>query len=311
MRAGQLVTAPLSDMALKKGRGARGRQMKAHYVIPVIILVGIVGSVIGWSAAQIVTGPDWPAVLATATFLLAMATMWIAWESRTSRREAAQRDREVAFRAALVELATNIQGVEAWDPSLESTPPEKWLQTPLAFAAAKSLLAHVWVPAALWDRITTLVTNLAAYVEVVTAQIRGLPPDASTRGEYTAQRQNIMNLRYLIDIYLKQLACYLFAEMQRQWLDVPSDWKDRRPLFDLPAWDYGPEFKSAADAAQSVDRGPMWPPFTAQAPEPDDPAYCDCTLERLIERARQKADAKEAAIREIYAGGTPATTGEA
>ncbi len=283
--------------------------MKADYTVPVVILVGIVGSVIGWSVAQIVTGPDGPAVLAIATFLLAMATMWIAWESRMSRREAAQRAREVAFRAALVELATNIEVVEAWDPSLESTPPEKWLQTPLVFAAAKNLLAHVWIPAALWDRITTLFTNLGAYVEVVTAQIHGLPPDAATHGEYTAQRQNIINLRYRIDLYLKQMACYFLAEMQRQRLDVPSDWKDARTLFDLPAWDYGPEFESAAAAAQSVDRGPMWPPFTPQAPEPDDPAYGSCTLERLIERARRKAGEKEAMIREIYSGGTPTGLG--
>jgi hypothetical protein len=223
--------------------------------------------------------------------------------------ETARRDREVAFRAALVEFATNIQDVEAWDPLLQQIPQEKWLETPLAFAAAKNLLAHVWIPAALWDRIMTQVTNLQAYVEVVTAQARGLPPDAMTRGEYFPQIENVKNLRFLIDLYLKQLACYLLAEMQRQSLDVPSDWKARRPLFDPAAWDYGPEFGSAADAAWKVDQGPMWPPFTPQAPEPDDPAYRGCALERLIERARQNADEKEAAIREAFA--SPATLGGA
>ncbi len=245
---------------------------------------------------------DWTAVLAFTTGLLALATAWVALESRKFRRETARRNDEIAFRAALVELATDIQAVEAWHPKLEPMiPPGKWLQAPLAFDATKRLLAHVWLPAALWDRLATTITNLQAYVEVVTAQTRGLPPDAATRGEYTPQRQNITELRYRIELYLKQLIRYLLAEMQRQRLHVPSDWKAGRALFDPPAWYYDPEFKSAADAAIAVDRGPMWPPFTAQAPEPDDPAYGDCGLELLIERARQRIDEEDAAMRAAFA----------
>jgi len=245
---------------------------------------------------------NWTAVLAIATVLLAGATTWMVWEARIARFEMARRESEVAFRAALVEIATNVQRLEAWDPSLQPTAPENWPQTPLAFGAMKDLLARVWIPGALWDRIMALMTNLQAYVEVITAQIRGLPPDASMRGEYTAQRENIRNLYYLVDLYLKQLACYLTAEMRRQRLVVPKKWQDDRPLFAPLSWRYDAGFASVAQAVQSIESGHVWPPFTPQAPEPDDPAYRDCALERLMERARQKSDANAAAIREIYAG---------
>ncbi len=231
---------------------------------------------------------DWTAVLAVATTLLAVATTWMAAESRKARLDAARRDRELAFRAALVELTTNIQQVETWTPSLESTPPENWHPL-LSFTAMRDLLARVWIPGALWDRIMALMTNLQAYIEVITAQIRVLPPDASSRGEYTPQRENIRDLYYFIDLYLKQLACYLVAEMRRQRLSIPKEWKEGRPLFAPLIWRYDVGFASVPDAVYSIESGHVWPPFTPQAPEPADPAYRSCTLERLIETARQKS----------------------
>jgi len=53
--------------------------------------------------------PSWTAVLAMATVFLAAATTWMAWDARKARSETARHDREVVFRAALVELATNVQ----------------------------------------------------------------------------------------------------------------------------------------------------------------------------------------------------------
>ena len=61
----------------------------------------------------------------------------------------------MAFRAALAELATDIQLLEGWQPHLQSTVPADWLRTPLAFAATRDLMALVWLPGALWDRIMT------------------------------------------------------------------------------------------------------------------------------------------------------------
>jgi len=245
-------------------------------------------------------GLDSTAVLAFATFLLAGATMWLVLEARAARRETTRHNREVAFRAALVELATNVQLLESWRPDLQSTVPADWLRTPLTFSAMRDLLARVWVPGGLWDRVMTTIVNLSAYIQTMEAVRQQLPSDASGRADYTNLWEHLRNLYYHTDLYLKQLACYVLAEMQRQRLDVPREWQARRPLFDPLPWYYVAGFESATAAAQITDQGHMWPPYTAQTPEPDDPAYRDCALERLMEKARQKSDANAAAIRQFY-----------
>jgi hypothetical protein len=245
------------------------------------------------------SGPEWTAI---ATVILAAVTAWVALEARTARLKAVQRDREIVFRAALMELALNVQRLETWMPLLQDTPPTNWLDEPLPLTAMKDLLARVWVPSGLWNRIMALMTNFQAYVEVITAQIRSLPPDAATRGEYFSQRENIRNLYYLIDLYLKQLACYLAAEMRRQRLGAPQEWDDNRPLFAPLGWRYDVAFggKLVAETAERIESGPAWPPFTPQAPEPDDSAYRECRLERLIERAREKSEKEREEIRSAY-----------
>jgi hypothetical protein len=222
-----------------------------------------------------------------------------------ARLQTRQHDQEIAFRAALMELAWNVQRLEAWEPLLQDTPPPKWLEEPLSLAALKDFLAHVWVPSELWNRVMGLMTNLNAYVEVITAQIHGLPPDVSTRGEYAAQRENIRNLYSVIDLYLKQLACYPIAEMRRQQVGMPQEWEHDRLLFLPLGWRYDVAFAPAAEpsvavAVHNIESGPVWPPFTPQSPEPKDPAYRECLLERLIERARQKSDDDESMLRAAY-----------
>lgn len=236
------------------------------------------------------TGPDWTAVLAIATVLLAVATTQMAWENRTARRETARRDREVEFHAALIEIAENIRHLKMWDPMQQSDPPGKWPGTPLTFVAMKSLLAHVWMPGLLWDRLTTVMTNLDAYIDVMIAQIHGLPPDAASRGEYIPQRNNIIDLYYLIDLYLKQLACYLLAEMRRRRLDVPREWQGGRPIFAPAGWRYDAGHVSVAQAVNIIENRPAWRPLTLQAPEPEDSAYRECSLERLVTRAKQRSE---------------------
>ena len=256
--------------------------------------------------------PNWTAITAVllavtaiATALLAGATVWLVLDGRAARRETAQRDREVWFRAALIELAADIQLLEAWDTSLQPTAPEKWLQEPpLAFTALKDLLARVWVPGALWDRIISVTTHLQAYVVVITSQIRQLPPDAPTRGEYTGPQENIRRLYYDIDLYLKQLACYVIAEMRRQRLAVPKEWEADQSLFAPLSWRYDAGFKSMAQAVQVME-GHIFPPFRRQAAQPQDPAYRECDLERLMERARKKSEANDTAIRDFYNAAVP------
>ena len=246
---------------------------------------------------SLASSQTWTAVAAVATLFLAAATFWLAREARAARIETERRNHEVSFRAALVELATDIQLLESWQPQLQSTLPADWLKTPPTFAAMRDLLAHVWVPGVLWDRIMTTLVNLGAYVETMEAVRQQLPPDVSSP-EYTNRWEHLRNLYYFTDLYLKQLACYVLTEMQRQHLDVPREWQAQRLLFDPLPWYYVAGFESAAAAAQDTDQAHMWPPYTAQAPEPDDPAYRSCALERLMERARRKSDANAAAIRE-------------
>lgn len=249
--------------------------------------------------------PDWTAVSAIATILLAAGTFGVIWEARAARIEAARRTREVVFRATLVELATNIEVLESWDPLQQSDPPQGWPQAPLAFVAMKDLLAHVWLPGALWDRVTTLMTNLRAYMEVMLAQIHSLPADSATRGEYVPQRENIKELYYIIDLYLKQLASYLIAEMARQHLDLPRDWRDGRPLFAPLPWRYNTRFSSLTATAYVLETGPAWRPFTPQAPEPEDPAYAHCRLERLMKQAQQRAEAADAQLHAMFVNTDP------
>lgn len=64
-------------------------------------------------------------------------------------------------------------------------------------------------------------------------------------------------------------------------------------------------YESTAAAAQMEDQAHVWPPYTAQSPEPDAPAYRDCALKLLIERAQQKSDANAAAIRDFYNAAVP------
>lgn len=244
---------------------------------------------------------NWTATLATATVVLAFATVWLALEGRTARIESTRRNRVLVFRAALLELASNIQTLETWDPAQQQDAPPTWPEKSLAFESMRNLLAQVWLPGSLWDRIMTLVTNLRAYMDVVTAQIRGLPPDAASRGEYTPQRNNIRVLYYLVDLYLKQLACYLIAEMRRQGLVLPKDWRNGRPIFTPASWRYDAGFESVAQAVFSIESGHVWRPFTLQAPEPNDPAYRNCRLERLIEQAGQRSKHEADKIR--IAGG--------
>lgn len=187
------------------------------------------------------------------------------WELRTARHETHRRERKVPFRAALIELTRNVQQVESWNPSLEPDPPKNWLRVPLGFVAIRELLARVWMPGPLWDRIVSVTTNLNAYVEVITAQIQGLPPDAATRGEYTPQRENIRRLYYLVNLYLKQLAGYMISEMRRQRLGVPKDWDQRRPLLAPLGWRYDVDVnaKSVAETVYLIEHGPCIPAIHA------------------------------------------------
>ena len=131
---------------------------------------------------------------------------------------------------------------------------------PSRFAAIRDLLARVWVLGGLWDRVMTTIVNLGAYIQTMEAVRQQLPSDTSGRRDYTNLWEHLRNLYYLTDLYLKQLACYVLAETQRQRLDVPREWQARRPLFDPLPWYYVAGFESATAAAQITDQDTCAPP---------------------------------------------------
>ena len=90
--------------------------------------------------------------------------------------------------------------------------------------------------------------------------------------------------------------------MRRQPLGAPREWEDNRPLFAPLGWRYDVAFgrESVAEAVQNIESSTVWPPFTPQASEPDDPAYDECRLDRLIERARQSSKEREEQIRSAF-----------
>lgn len=166
----------------------------------------------------------------------------------------------------------------------------------MTFTATKNLLVVVWVPSKLWYRITTVIRNVEAYATRV--------DDAVTKGDSNVQDAREWNR--IIDLYLKQLACYLFAEMRRQGLDVPDNRTDQF-LCEPLAWVYGPASPSPAAAANNMESGSVFPPHVPFAAEPDDPVYAECTLEALITRARERHAQQQEELHATHGGWTNVT----
>ncbi len=216
---------------------------------------------------------DWTAI---GTLSLAIATVAAVLQARAQWRDEMRQRQVLAFRMALMELWDNVQHINKWS-HLQERPSQRWSAAALTFTATKNLLVAVWVPSKLWYRITTVIRNVEAYATRV--------DDAVTKGDNDVRSAREWNR--IIDLYLKQLARYLFAEMGRRGLDVPDDWK-AQPLCEPLAWNYEPGFSSPAAAAHNMESGSVFPPHVPFAPEPDDPVYAECTLETLITCARER-----------------------
>jgi hypothetical protein len=217
---------------------------------------------------------DWTSI---GTLTLAFATVLAVLQARAQTRADVRQKQVLAFRMALMELWDNVQHANAWS-NLQNRPSHRWSAAALTFTATRNLMTAVWFPSKLWYRITTVIRNIEAYATRV--------DDAVTKGDSDVQHAREWNR--IIDLYLKQLACYLFAEMRRQRLDVPADWIARQPLCEPLAWTYGPAFPSPAAAAYNMEAGSVFPPHVPFADEPDDPVYADCMLAALITRARER-----------------------
>jgi len=237
---------------------------------------------------------DWTAI---GTLSLALATVFAVLQARAQRRDQVRQRQVLAFRTALLELWDNVQQISGWS-HLQDRPSQRWRAAAVTFTATKNLLGAVWVPSKLWYRITTVIRNVEAYATRV--------DDAVTKGDSDVRAAREWNR--IIDLYLKQLARYLFAEMRRQEFDVPENWT-AQPLCEPLAWVYGPASPSPAAAASNMESGSIFPPHVPFAAEPDDPAFDECTLEALITRARERVAQHQEDLHATY-GGLPHGPGD-
>ena len=167
---------------------------------------------------------DWTAI---GTLSLALATVLAIFQARAHRRDEVRHRDVIAFRTALMELWDNVQHIGEWS-QLQERPSKRWSAAALTFTATQNLLVAVWVPSKLWYRIKTVIRNIEAYATRVDDAVTKGDPHVRSAREWT----------YIIDLYLRQLARYLFAEMRRQGLDVPDDWWTHQPLCEPLAWHY-------------------------------------------------------------------------
>ncbi len=68
------------------------------------------------------------------------------------------------------------------------------------------------------------------------------------------------------------------------------------------AWIYDPQASSPAAAAFNMEAGSVFPPHVPFAPEPDDPVYAECKLERLIGRAQERHAEQEEELAAAHGG---------
>lgn len=216
----------------------------------------------------------WTAVLAGATVFLALATIWLALEARKARLESSRKDKEVAFRAALTEMAHNIVAIETYNPRLGiRTHPANWIEQRLQFENLKYLLATTWLYPKLWERIQTIIVNLETREIHMKATVEG--GTSSATDEY-----------YLLDLYLKQVARYLAAEMLRQKFESTElNQVAHSELYKPLPWVYGTRDQTSEGNAQLLETQ-VTPPFLKPSTEPTDKIFAGCRLATLIEEAR-------------------------
>ncbi len=229
---------------------------------------------------------------ACCTGLLALFTAWLAWmtsllvkETTHSRKAAEHHQKEIAFRAVLIELADNILSFERWKPTLNAMPDKEWKDHPLQFIHLYELFRTVWIHKQLLERSFAVVMN----VKRLETALRELLFD---RQELN---QNAIDTYYVIDLYLKQLACYVICEAQRQGIDVPAEsWVKNANIFQPSPWLYGDS--SSGIAARNLETQ-LIPPLP---PEPNEHAFQECALERLISQAHQRLQDQDRDLKKIF-----------
>lgn len=205
----------------------------------------------------------------TATFGLASATFLLVLETRKTRKQAEKQRKELAFRAALVELEDNIINHRRWDPRLRGRPDAYWWNHPPQFTRLNELLGSVDIPPQLFAWMT---------VERGNIQIR----DTWLRNELQQQPEgqvnnDLKNRFYWLDLYLVRLACYVVCEAKRQGFHKMAEGMEQAGIFKPRPWVYGTSLDEAAATTAKL----------AGLPDPNVSGCEQCRLAELIKLAHE------------------------
>ena len=212
-------------------------------------------------------------LMAVFTFLMAAGTFYLAFETRISRKRTEAQSKQVAFRAAIREIAENVANLHGWYPKLESKPSDSWLNQRLNFESLSHLMNLVAVHPQVWQRTIALIRNLKAAEIVLKSGL--IQQNEELTKEYF----------YKIDIYLKQLARYLAAEMRLN--GFPKEEASAligNSLMRPDQWSYGDFILTPAAIAVNMEIQPIFP-FSALPSEPTAPAFANCMLALLVQEA--------------------------
>lgn len=219
--------------------------------------------------------------VAVFTGVLALATFRLVKEAKDSRVEQERQRKEIAFRAALMEVADYITSLNKWTPAF-GRPQRIWWEDPLKFSRLTGLLESVWIHPKLWERLSR-----GTLIRI--KELEGYLKDCISRPaeDYTKIQNEVVRNCDNLDLYLKQLARYIFCEMRRQKLNAPEDVWNTATFQPRPGV-YGDLLLSPETAAKLFESQHI-PPLQ---PELDDAAFHDCRLQILIGEARQALGAQ-------------------
>lgn len=190
---------------------------------------------------------------------------------------------ERLFTRALAELSNNIVNLEMWNPQLQDKPDDFWWGKPLGFVRFEELLEGVDLPPALRDRLHAV----RRHIEIQQSLLRkGL--ESATRDQ--AATDHLTSLFYIIDLYLKQLACYIFAEARRRGLGESAEHRGSTARFEPLPRLYGTTPGEAPPVTAQLMETQLLPPLQPLPAEPHESDYVQCRLEVLIGRARDRLD---------------------
>lgn len=219
------------------------------------------------------------------TAFMALATVLLVWDARKGRAEQERQRKEVAFRAAILEVTAYIVSLHEHN-IVAGARFDVWWKHPFEFPRLDALLESVWIDIGLWERLTG---GLIGWIKNREASLYDL---IAVQNRWD---QNLVSgIYYPLDLYLKQLNRYLFCEMQRQNLRAPTGLWETKTFTPLP-WTYGDLNQSPAVAAAGYVPHPGLIILPA---EPQNAAFDECRFERLIALAREALAQNRATVQQ-------------